>query len=119
MSGGPTVCVTIRLQEDDLSEQNTQLFLGTCRSSEFASAKERFDAAHQRQQKVLAQLRPEVLIGRLNTAAQEADQQSDILYDEFLGGSKSVDAFVPEYSKQRTLFHIRELKCSAARSTLT
>ena len=106
-------------QEGGLARQDTQLFLGTCRSSEFASAKERFDAAHQRQQKVLAQLRPEVLIGRLYTAAQEADQHSDVLYDEFLGGSKAVDAFVPEYSKQRTLFHIRELKCSAARSTLT
>ena len=107
------------LQEDGLSRRDTQLSLGTCRSSEFASAKERFDAAHQRQQKVLAQLRPEVLIGRLHTAAQEADQHSDVLYDEFLGGSKSADAFVPEYSKQRTLFHIRELKCSAAHSTLT
>jgi hypothetical protein len=40
------------------------------------------------------------------------------VYDSFLQGEVSVDVFVPQYVKARSLFHQRELKRQAAQQTL-
>lgn len=90
----------------------------TCRSSEYAAAKESFDQKYKRQQTVLRPLQPSVLIESLSKAAAKADQDSDALYEKFASGECTVDAFVAQYVKGRKLYHQRELKCQAAQQTL-
>ena len=50
---------------------------GFCRSSEYAAVKESFDEKYARQQAVLKQLQPSVLIEALAEAAGAADRESD------------------------------------------
>ncbi len=40
------------------------------------------------------------------------------VYESFLKGDVTVDVFVPQYVKARSLFHQRELKKQAAQQTL-
>ena len=108
------------------------------RSSEYAAVKESFDEKYARQQAVLAQLQPSALIALLAKAAAAADADSDQactvaafrdacmhaectyvqVYQRFLQGDLSVDAFVAPYVRARTLYHQRELKRQAAAQTL-
>ena len=90
----------------------------SCRSSEYAAAKESFDQKYKRQQAVLRPLQPSVLIESLSKAAAKADEESDALYDRFSSGEVAVDGFVAQYVRARTLYHQRELKCQAAQQTL-
>ncbi len=89
-----------------------------CRSSEFAAAKESFDQKFKRQQAVLRPLQPSVLIDSLSKAAAKADEDSDALCEKFSAGGCTVDSFLAQYVKARTLYHQRELKCQAAQQTL-
>lgn len=67
---------------------------------------------------MLRPLQPSVLIESLSKAAAQADQDSDALYEKFSSGECSLDAFLAQYVKGRTLYHQRELKCQAAQQTL-
>ena len=87
------------------------------RSSEYAVAKESFDELAARQDRVLAKLQPSVLIASLATAAATADQESNVLYDQFAAKERTLDDFVMQHVKLRTLYHTRELKRQAAEQT--
>lgn len=89
-----------------------------CRSSEYAAAKESFDQKYRRQQAVLRPLQPSVLIESLSRAAAKADEDSDALSEKFFSGDCTMESFVAQYVKARTLYHQRELKCQAAQQTL-
>ena len=67
----------------------------------------------------MAKLKPEVLIDKLRVEAAKSDEQSEELYDKFMEGQMTPEAFVAEYCKLRKVFHIRELKQQAAAQTLT
>ena len=66
----------------------------------------------------LRPLQPSVLIDSLSKAAVKADEDSDALYEKFSAGGCTVDSFLAQYVKARTLYHQRELKCQAAQQTL-
>ena len=89
------------------------------RSSEYATAKEQFDSRLQRQSAALAKLKPEVLIAKLAKTSREADDQAEILYDEYIAGSLTVENFISAYSKKKTVAHARNLKSTAATQTLS
>ncbi|BDA45046.1 probable vacuolar protein sorting-associated protein 37A at C-terminar half [Coccomyxa sp. Obi] len=103
-------------KESTLAELRNQIAI--IRSSEYAAVKESFDEQYKRQQAVIQPLQPAALIAALERAASNADKDSDQVYDDFLKGQKSVDVFVQEYVKARSLFHQRELKKQAAQQTL-
>lgn len=72
----------------------------------------------QRQSAALTKLKPEVLIAKLAKAGREADDQAEVLYDEYIAGSLSVENFVTAYSKKKTIAHARNLKSTAAMQTI-
>lgn len=84
------------------------------RSSEYAVAKEAFDERAARQEAVLEKLKPSILIASLAAAAETADAESNVLYEKFSDSEISLDAFVQQHGKMRTLYHTRELKRQAA-----
>ena len=67
---------------------------------------------------MLRPLQPSVLIQSLSRAAAKADEDSDALCEKFSAGECTVDSFVAQYVRGRTLYHQRELKCQAAQQTL-
>ena len=67
---------------------------------------------------MLRPLQPSVLIESLSKAAAKADEDSDALYEKFSSGECTMDSFVAQYVRGRTLYHQRELKCQAAQQTL-
>ena len=89
-----------------------------CRSSEYTAEKERFDSVVQRQNKVLATLNPEMLMGKLARAGQEAEDEAESQYSDFVAGTLPLEKFVAEYSKKNALAHSRNLKHTAAAQTL-
>lgn len=89
-----------------------------CRSSEYTAEKERFDSVVQRQNTVLAKLNPEVLMSKLAKAGQEAENEAESQYSDFVAGTLSLERFVAEYSKKKALAHSRNLKSTAAAQTL-
>ncbi|EIE21111.1 hypothetical protein COCSUDRAFT_67088 [Coccomyxa subellipsoidea C-169] len=103
-------------KEGLLGELRNQIAI--IRSSEYAAVKESFDEKYKRQQAVIQPLQPSALIATLDRAASQADKDSDQVYESFLKGDVTVDVFVPQYVKARSLFHQRELKKQAAQQTL-
>jgi hypothetical protein len=80
--------------------------------------KESFEEKYKRQQAVVKPLQPAALIEALAQAASKADADSDQVYESFLKGDTSVEAFVSQYVQARRLYHQRELKRQAALQTL-
>lgn len=88
------------------------------RSGEYAPAKAQFDDKWARQQVVLSKLNPEVLIRRLQDAAQEAAEEGERLQQQLAAGEISVEAFVERFVKAQATYHQRDLRLQAAQQTL-
>ena len=88
------------------------------RSSEYTAQKEQFDDVVQRQNRVLAKLNPELLMGKLARAGQDAENDAEAQYNTFVEGTLPLDRFITDYSKKKALAHSRNLKSSAAAQTL-
>ena len=94
--------------------QDLSCSLCAYRSSEFAAAKESFDRSYKRQEEILAKIDSKSLIQALGRKASEADEEAEALYQKFMGGELTVEAFVPAYTQRKKLYHQRELKTQAA-----
>lgn len=55
---------------------------------------------------------------KLQSAAQQADEQSDKLYKQLQAGEVPLEAFVQRYVEARAVFHQRDLKAQAALHTI-
>ncbi|KAI7840271.1 hypothetical protein COHA_006053 [Chlorella ohadii] len=88
------------------------------RSGEYAPAKAAFDDKWARQQAVLAKLSPDVLVHRLQDAAQEAAEEGERLQQQLAAGEISVEAFVERFVKAQATYHQRDLRLQAAQQTL-
>ena len=90
----------------------------SCRSSEYAAAKEAFDDAYTRQEAIMSKLKPHALIEALAAKAAAADEAAEKLHDEMMLGSTPIEAFVGPFTAKKKLFHQRELKRQAAQQIL-
>lgn len=89
-----------------------------CRSSEYAAAKEAFDAAYTRQEAILQKIKPQSLIAALATKAAAADEAAEKLQEDMLQKRVPLEGFTGPFIAQKKLFHQRELKQQAAQQIL-
>jgi ESCRT-I complex subunit VPS37 len=85
-------------------------------SGDSVDAKKReYEELVRKQQEVMKQFSTPILVERLGDAADEAEEESDAIADEFLSGDIDHKEFVKRFLAERNLFHLR----SAKRESLT
>ena len=90
----------------------------SCRSSEYAAAKEAFDSAYTRQEAILQKIKPHSLIEALGVKATEVDEEAERLHEEMMQKKMPIEAFMGPFVSKKKLFHQRELKQQAAQQIL-
>ncbi|XP_078682633.1 vacuolar protein sorting-associated protein 37A-like [Branchiostoma floridae x Branchiostoma belcheri] len=69
-----------------------------------------FDKSSQRQNDLMDQFKPGMIQANLKVAAQQAEEESDVIADEFLEGKMEIDEFLQKFMEKRVLCHIRHAK---------
>jgi len=80
------------------------------RSSDFAPAKARYDAAVLRQQTLRERCSASTLLAQLAAGCAEDEASSDDLERRLVAGELQADAWLKAYKPLRTRMHVRELK---------
>lgn len=88
------------------------------RTTELATAKERFDEVQNREREVKAVYSPAVLLERLQDAASKVDDESENIYEQLLSGEINLGEFIQSYRKKRHLYHKRVLTRLAAKTSM-
>lgn len=91
-----------------------KIWSSSCRSSEYAAAKEAFDSAYTRQEAILQKIKPQALIEALGVKAAEADEAAERLHEEMMQRTLPMEGFLGPFISHKKLFHQRELKQQAA-----
>ena len=108
----------------ELAESATGLRsqLAIIRSTDFAAAQQRYSAAAEAQQRLLARVSTPVLLQELQKLARADEAEGERLEAALLGevgegeggvGALSAEAFVKAYKAVRLRFHTREMKLAA------
>lgn len=110
---------TRQLARKNLQKENQMLELkNQCtviRTSELATAKEKFHALDNRVKEAMSFLAPGVLLERLQEAAKAAEKESDDLHQELNDRKIELIDFIQKYKKLRTIYHRRTLLHLAAK----
>jgi len=88
------------------------------RSTDYAPAKAQFDNKLSRQTKVVDQLDPTQMLQGLTELTKAADDESDRLIEQYKSGGISLEEFLSDHRKARTLYHTREQKRSIMEKTI-
>ena len=73
--------------------------------------KAEYEKKAAKQQEILQQYTPRMLLDRLNIATSKAEYESDELSDSYLASSgTSIDDFLQQYMAKRTLYYLRKSK---------
>lgn len=104
---------TGQLARKNLEKENQILELkNQCtiiRTTELATAEEKFHALDKRVKEAISFLAPGVLLERLKEAAKAAEKESDDLHQELNDRKIELIDFIQKYKKLRTIYHRRTL----------
>jgi len=104
---------TRQLSRKNLEKENQMLELkNQCtviRTTELATAEEKFHALDKRVKEAISFLAPGVLLERLQEAAKAAEKESDDLHEELNDRKIEGTDFIQKYKKLRTIYHRRTL----------
>lgn len=103
-------------RESDIFQLKNQCTI--IRTTELATAQERFNEVHKRERDVKAVYSPAVLLERLQDAASKVDDESESIYQQLLSGEINVGEFLQNYRKKRYLYHKRTLTRLAAKTSM-
>ncbi|KAJ7536152.1 hypothetical protein O6H91_12G058200 [Diphasiastrum complanatum] len=84
------------------------------RTTELASAQEKFQELHKQEMEVKDRLSISALLNRLQGSINEADENSENTHRRLLSGELELGEFIQMYKKQRILYHRRTLVHLAA-----
>ncbi|CAK9219145.1 unnamed protein product [Sphagnum troendelagicum] len=104
-------------KESEIAELRNQCMI--IRNTELAAAQERFEEVEKQYKEVHARCSPQSLLDKLQSAANDADDESENLHRKLLSGEIELGEFIQIYRKQRILFHRRTLIRMAALTSLT
>jgi len=85
------------------------------RTTELATAEEKFHVLDKRVREAMSFLAPGVLLERLQEAAKAAEKESDDLHQELSDRKIELIDFIQKYKKLRTIYHRRTLLYLAAK----
>jgi ESCRT-I complex subunit VPS37 len=104
-------------KESEIAELRNQCMI--IRNTELAAAQEKFEEVEKQYKEVHARCSPQSLLDKLQSAANDADDESENLHRKLLSGEIELGEFIQIYRKQRILFHRRTLIRMAALTSLT
>ncbi|XP_002974174.2 vacuolar protein-sorting-associated protein 37 homolog 1 [Selaginella moellendorffii] len=99
-------------KESEMAELRNQCMI--IRTTELATAQEKFLDAQRREKEILARSSPASILNKLQEAANAADDESESLHRKLLSGELKVPEFLQKYRQQRVLYHRRTLLRLAA-----
>ncbi|EFJ29920.1 hypothetical protein SELMODRAFT_17495, partial [Selaginella moellendorffii] len=99
-------------KESEMAELRNQCMI--IRTTELATAQEKFLDAQRREKEILARSSPASILNKLQEAANAADDESESLHRNLLSGELEVPGFLQKYRQQRVLYHRRTLLRLAA-----
>ncbi|KAH7290106.1 hypothetical protein KP509_30G032100 [Ceratopteris richardii] len=88
------------------------------RTSELATAQENFSRAQEEKRNLLDKFSDRALINKLQAAADEVDEESEMLHRRLLRGEMELAEYIPKYRRLRVLYHKRILTRLAASSSV-
>eukprot|EP00850_Spirogloea_muscicola_P020409 SM000215S06715 [mRNA] locus=s215:65521:67310:+ [translate_table: standard] len=103
-------------RENKVNELRNQCMI--IRNTELAAVREQFAEAQRREREVNSRCSPGALLDKLQQSAHEADEESESLHRRLLSSDLDLAQFLPQYRKQRLLFHTRSLTRLAALTSL-
>ncbi|KAJ7536153.1 hypothetical protein O6H91_12G058200 [Diphasiastrum complanatum] len=99
-------------KESEINQLNNQCMI--IRTTELASAQEKFQELHKQEMEVKDRLSISALLNRLQGSINEADENSENTHRRLLSGELELGEFIQMYKKQRILYHRRTLVHLAA-----
>ncbi|XP_024533401.1 vacuolar protein-sorting-associated protein 37 homolog 1 isoform X1 [Selaginella moellendorffii] len=99
-------------KESEMAELRNQCMI--IRTTELATAQEKFSDAQRREKEILARSSPASILNKLQEAANAADDESESLHHKLLSGELEFPEFLQKYRQQRVLYHRRTLLRLAA-----
>ncbi|MCO5572621.1 hypothetical protein L7F22_026379 [Adiantum nelumboides] len=103
-------------KESDLFQLKNQCTI--IRTTELATAQEKFNEVRKKETDIKALFSPAVLIERLQDAASKIDDESESIFKQLLSEEISVSDFLQSYRKMRYLYHKRTLTRLAAKTSM-
>lgn len=102
-------------KEAALSDIRNQV--AVIRGADYTGEAESFNELRQRIGDMVARVRPDVMVAKLQEVAQHVEGEAEAEVKRFMGGDRPVDEFVDRYGQLRTSYHKYDLKRQAALQT--